>query len=407
MVYIFSFTFQDSTLSFRSSDLVTEQNNEEEKQVTSEQMNKQFQNPEFDEFHDPILDEFRTPAFGESGSVRLISPMTSNDKKTSDDKTVVSETKIAPAEHKVVHCADLSQLECLFGMLNLDSSMTDGAESHGMFGNLIDGEYLDGRECRNSKNQDGISFTSDPISQNRNNNPQIAVDFEHPELENKNETIEIRSSFEEQQNVDGNVGGNYSAMNRHVGSSKAVSEKFVTDSMQVEESFIEPVTSTVQFSEVLVTDKTGASDNRHHCGKYNDGLDLSELQFITDGLFTSTPDCQVETNIESTFSGNQEDSNGRLKIDDCGFGHGSDRTDNSSHRTDYGVNQAEHIRNPADYDVNRVNYDLRRSHSEDFAPDVTLTDSLIKSRSEVTLSPATGASSLASTRGGVGFFNQL
>jgi hypothetical protein len=336
-------------------------------------MNEQFRNPAFENVSFDM---------NESESFEFPSPITPSDQDNANDKAVVSEAIIAPEEHQVVSCADISQLENLFGMLNVETSMTDGAETDGMFENLIEEPDLGEKVSENTQTQEGSVLSERYISESLNQEGELEIgetisNSENPSQEYGLESPEILSSSEkiqekQEQDIQENFKKHDPTANqvlRNLDARETVSEIPVTSSVNVQEMLMEPITiASVLFTEHVVPETTPGQDLFDPTTKMLKDYDSDHLSmskdFTNDHPITSTPEYRPnhhsETNVISTSTPNQEENGGTLDNDDL-------------HRPDY--------------DPNRGDHGLRRSYSEDLT-DETLTDgSLNKSSSEITVSP--------------------
>ena len=330
--------FQTSNSSFQVSDPQVEQIVAEQKEQTLEQMNEQFRNAAFGNDSSDM---------DESESFEFSSPITLSDQECMKDKAVVSEPSISTAEHKVVSCANISELEHLFGCLNMDTS--DGAGNHGIFENLIEEEDLDENYSENAHvmTQEGgeLSEVDGDISEKH--------DFENPvqkhELETP-ESLRFSEKFQEKQETFPEDDPTVNNVLSDLDAAEAVLEIPVTSSVNIQENFMEPIT----ISEHAVPRNTPENDllpdsvkeelsneNSENILLVDNDQGNKDLSFINDLPVTSTPEYHLQTALSDN--------------------HSEDRD---------------------------PNYGLRRSYSEDLRTDDTLTDgSLVKSSSEHSVSP--------------------
>ena len=339
--------FQTSNPSFQVSDPPVEQIIAEQKEQTLEQINEQFRNVAF---------ENDSSDMDESESFEFSSPITLSDQECMKDKAVVSEPSISTAEHKVVSYANISELENLFGCLNMDTS--DGAGNHGIFENLIEEEDLDKNYSENTHvmTQEGgeLSEVDGDISEKL----VKKHDFENPvqkhELETP-ESLRFSEKFQEKQETFPEDDPTVNNVLSDLDAAEAVLEIPVTSSVNIQENFTEPITiSSVELSEHAVPRNTPEDDllpdsvkkglsneNSENILLVDNDQGNKDLSFIDDLPVTSTPEYLLQTALSDNHS--------------------------------------------EDHDPN---YGLRRSYSEDLRTDDTLTDgSLVKSSSEHSVSP--------------------
>lgn len=309
-------------------------------------MNEQFRNAAF-ENDSSDMDESETFEFS--------SPITLSDQECMKDKAVVSEPSISTTEHKVVSCANISELEDLFGGLNMDTS--DGADNHGIFENLIQEEDLDANYSENAQRQTqeggGLSEVDGDISKKLNGEPNS----ENPIREHGPETPGTLGSSEKFQEKQETFPEDDPAANEvlsDLDASETASEIPVTSSVNNQENFMEPISvSNVEFTEHAVPENTPDEDflpdatkelnnhNSENTALVDSDQRNKDLSFINNLPVTSTPEYHLQTALSDNH--------------------------------------------PEDRDPN---YGLRRSYSEDLPTDDTLTDSsLIKSSSELSISP--------------------
>ena len=312
-------------------------------------------------------EEFRFPAFenasfemNESESFEFSSPISSQSRNS--EKKVVNEPPIAPVEHQVVSCADISQLNSMFEMLNVDSSTAGADISHTE--NMKDG---DGR---------GEHDSSD-----------------HLTCEQKLQTEDIEEKQEEDlanpvsMNLDENVN----------------SETPISSSVDAQESFMESITisnfqstGSADFMPDILSSSNAEMVNdtrekRTLKDEINRNKDVPLLFFANDHPITSTPEYHPNPSSKTIVKkdATKQKENGSV------LDYGLDRADDGAIREDYGFDRADNgleakqnnkELDQADIGVDQPDYVLRRSYSEDLTRDDALThDGLIKCSSEITV----------------------
>ena len=322
-----TFLFQTSNSRSNVSDQPVEKIVAEQKEETLEEMNKQFRNAGFGNDSSDL---------DESESFELSSPILS-DQECIKEGAIVSEPSISTTEHKVVSCANVSELEHLFGCLNMDTS--DGARTDGIFENLIEEEDLDQNDSENTKvktREDGeLSEVHSKISEKLNGKHySVTVQDHGPETPG---TLGYSEKFQVQQETFLENDPTEIEMLSDLDTAE-VSEVPVTSSVNVQENFTEPTPAP---EEDLLADslKEELNDDKNENIVLVDNDQTNKDLSFADGLpATSTP----EYHLETSPSGHQSE--------------------------DYGI---------------------RRSYSEDILTDDTLTDgSFIKSSSELSVSPS-------------------
>ena len=320
-----TFLFQTSNSRSNVSDQPVEKIVAEQKEETLEEMNKQFRNAGFGNDSSDM---------DESESFELSSPILS-DQECIKEGAIVSEPSISTTEHKVVSCANISELEELFGCLNMDTS--DGARADGIFENLIEEEDLDQNDCENTKvktQEDGeLSEVHRKISEKLNGEHHSQNPVEEHGRETSG-TLGYSEKFQEQQETFLENDPTEIEVLSDLDTAE-VSEAPVTISVSIQENFMEPTPEENLLPDSL---KEELNDDKSENIVLVDDQTNKDLSFADDLPVTSTP----EYNLETSPSGNQSE--------------------------DYGI---------------------RRSYSEDLLTDDTLTDgSFIKSSSELSVSPS-------------------
>ena len=321
-----TFLFQTSNFRSKVSDQPVEKIVAEQKEETLEEMNKQFRNAGFGNDSSDM---------DQSESFEFSSPILS-DQECIKEGAIVSEPSISTTEHKVVSCTNISELEELFGCLNIDTS--DGARIDGIFENLIEEEDLDQNDSENTKvktREDGESEEHSKISEQLNGKHySVPVQDHGPETPG---TLGYSEKFQEQQETFLENDPTAIEVLSDLDTAE-VSEVPVTSSVNVQENFTGPTPAP---EEDLLPDSLKEElndDKNENIVLVDNDQTNKDLSFADDLPATSTP----EYHLETSPSGDQSE--------------------------DYGI---------------------RRSYSEDLLTDDTLTDgSLIKSSSELSVSPS-------------------
>ena len=361
-------------------------------------MNDQFRTPAFENVN---FDMDKSENFGFSSPSNQDNP---NDKEVvseatiTPEKDVVSEATITPEKQNVVSCADISQLESLFGRLNMDNSMR--AETDGIFENLIEETDLDEKVSEDAPVQTEESgdfseverYISESLNQEReleiaetlsnSNNHVQGHGLETPEILNSSEKIHEKLDTGSQENFEKD-----SSEANYLDASGTVLEIPVSSSVNLHEHFTEPITiSTGQFTESAVPETSPEEDlfssttekitvNGSERAVHEDQVLMNSfnLSFTNDHAIIPQLNHHFENNLKSTSTPNQQENVDTLDT-------GPDRADYDPNRADYEPDRADNVPEPADYG-------LRRSCSEDLTTDDTLTDgNLMKSNSEIAVS---------------------
>jgi hypothetical protein len=329
---------QASTSPFQTSGPVGDEVIAKEEEITVQHMNEQFQTPAFE-----------NARFNMDES-ELCSPLTPSNEDIArvNDKDIVREPTIAPAEQKVVSCADISQLESLLGMLNVDESMTDKEERGGLFENLIEES-----EVKEMDFEGTPSRTRDEMNDLSNAEQYNSENLNQERGRETGEALLISEKFHEKQDGEENFEKDDPVANQ-LDRGEKVSELPVTSSVNLQQNFMEPITvSNVQF-----TESVPENDMVRNNGEKSVNGNLFNISFTNDRPVNPEYklDHDLETDPKSTSTPNQDED----------------------------VDALDTVPEPADH----TDYGLRRSCSEDLTNDDTLTDGgLSKSSSEITMSP--------------------
>ena len=312
----------------------------------------------------------------ESESLELFSPLRPSNEDTSrvNDKDIVHEPTIAPVEHQVVSCADISELESLLGMLHVDGPENDKAETDGIFDNLIEESDLNQSDLEGTpiRTKEGSDFSVADHYNSENLDQELDLEI--------GETLSSSEKIQEKQDGEENSEKGDSAAN-HLDPGETVSEIAVTSSMNLQPNFMEPITvSNVQFTESTpeedLCDDAASGMLKDDDSEKSAQENLLNLSFTNDRPIIPQYELnhQLQNNPKSTSTPNQVENDGTL--------------DTVSDRADYDPKRADYNPRHTDNGPDQADYSLRRSCSEDLMNDDTLTDrSLSKSSSEITVSP--------------------
>ena len=204
-------------------------------EITLEQINEEFQSAAFedDSFELDELENFEFSIPKTSGS----------------DMTLVNEPSIDAEKQNVVHCADISELENLFGMLNVDS--TDAAETDEISQNLIEPASLHEKDDDSELKTEEQSHDSSADEETQGNEENLI---------DRNEDIEEK--------IINNLDETDSS----------------TCSVNVQENFTEPITVSSQY---VLFETTKDDPNIHN-----------SMYFPNEQPVTSTPEYHLKQSIE-------------------------------------------------------------------------------------------------------------
>lgn len=350
----------------------------EQKEISLKQMNEQFRSPGFENVSFDI---------DRSESFEFSSPITSSGQGVAplNEKGPVGEATIAPVEQEVESCVDISQLESLFGMLNVNPnvSLTDGVD---LGRSEIDGFDLDKNEFGSTplEIKEDSCLTSNTLNESKaegetsaNLNQEHGLVTEEMLINSENDRI----LFAEPQE---NSEEDFTASNelpKSLDANKTVSESPTTSSSaeNAEESVKEKalrevvamtgpsVATKVSSEEIPLLDTATEllKNNDGQTSEFNDALSVSEDVFNS-SLTNNNPVTSISDNHLNRFS-------------DTAVKSSSTGSDTEEEQEGGALDNGSH----------RMDYVLRRSCSEDITADDTCTNgNLIKSSSEIAVSPS-------------------